>query len=100
MRARGLAIAIALSLGIANAPVRADGPSPPVAAPAPPASTPSAPAPSPALLPEAPPPKPVVKRPIFWIALLGGGAVIAAGITLAVVLGRRASTVTVFPTTE
>jgi hypothetical protein len=39
----------------------------------------------------------VVKRPIFWIAIVGGAAVIAAGITLAVVLGGRASTVTVFP---
>jgi hypothetical protein len=35
---------------------------------------------------DEPPPKPLVKRPLFWFGIVGGVAVVAAGITLAFVL--------------
>ena len=39
-----------------------------------------------ALVEELPAPKPLAKRPMFWLAVGGGLAVIATGITLAFVL--------------
>jgi hypothetical protein len=35
---------------------------------------------------EEPAPRPLVKKPLFWLAIVGGVGVIAAGITLAIVL--------------
>jgi hypothetical protein len=32
------------------------------------------------------PPTPLVKRPLFWLTVIGGAAVIAAGITISIVL--------------
>jgi hypothetical protein len=36
--------------------------------------------------PTEPPPKPLVKKPLFWITILGGVGVIAAGIGIAIAL--------------
>jgi hypothetical protein len=55
----------------------------------PPEVAPTAAAPAPALVAppvEEPAPKPITKRPLFWVAIVGGVAVAVAGITLAVVL--------------
>jgi hypothetical protein len=45
-------------------------------------------APPPAVVeaPAEPPPKPLVKKPLFWLAIIGGVGVIAAGIGIAIAL--------------
>jgi hypothetical protein len=93
-----LAALLASSLARAQSP---DGGAPASVESAPPAAgsaaTPQAadaetPAPAATLKPtappavEEPPPRPLAKKPIFWLAIVGGVAVVAAGITLAFVL--------------
>lgn len=62
---------------------------------APPPSTPKVtttiPAPAPAILVTAPPPprRSIAKKPWFWAVVVGGAAVVATGIAVGVVYGRR-----------
>ena len=66
------------------------------AAPAPPAQLGPTPAPTPAPLVATPPalrvdaepaPRPLKKKPLFWVTLFGGLALVATGVTLGVILG-------------
>ncbi len=52
------------------------------------ADEPAAPPPPAVVAPLEPAPRPLKRRPMFWLAVLGGVAVVASGVTLAIVLGN------------
>jgi hypothetical protein len=63
---------------------------PAVAQPAAPAPGVAAPPSPPVVAASEPEPvaKPLVKKPMFWLAIVGGVAIVAAGITLGLTLGN------------
>jgi hypothetical protein len=70
----GAVLLLCATLAHAQTP---DGGAPPINLAPPPAAVEA---------PAEPPPRPLVKKPLFWIAIVGGLGVIAAGIGIAIAL--------------
>ncbi|HUS67429.1 MAG TPA: hypothetical protein VMZ28_22990 [Kofleriaceae bacterium] len=76
MAAASSRIALACAVLLCAGPAPADEP-----APAPPPSA------APVRVVTEPPPRPLAKKPIFWVTLFGGLALVATGVTLGVIYG-------------